>query len=84
MRYDLESRLIKMKFENVAKVEKGFIEKSLAVQANKDGSFMIVASEQATGKNASREIEMTFSSNGFTALVGTLMAAEVRNGKKHE
>lgn len=66
-----------MRLENSAKVEKGFIEKSLIIESPKDGMYRITAKSIPTGKKKEQLIEMTFSQNAFNALVGTwLMFAD--------
>lgn len=66
-----------MRLENSAKVEKGFIEKSLIIENENDGTYLITAKSIPTGKKKEQLIEMTFSQNALNALVGTwLMFAD--------
>lgn len=63
-----------MKLENVAKVEKGFIEKSISIQPLDNGNFEIVAKAIPTGKKKDQEIRMEFTQRGYLALVGCWLA----------
>ena len=49
-----------MKLENVAKVEKGFIEKTISIQELPNGNVEIVAKAIHTGKKKDQEIRMEF------------------------
>lgn len=57
-----------MQIENVAKSEKGCIEKVLAIRNKKDGDILITA--RVLTKKGAEEIEMTFTKNSFEALLG--------------
>lgn len=63
-----------MKLENVAKVEKGFIEKSISIEPLPNGNFEIVAKAIHTGKKKDQEIRMEFTPRGYMALVGCWLA----------
>lgn len=64
-----------MKLENCAQVETGFIEKSLTIESNDNGTYKITAKEKPTGNKKERIVEMTFTANGIAALLGTWLAA---------
>lgn len=64
-----------MKLENCAQVETGFIEKSLTIESNDNGTYKIIAKEKTTGNKKERIVEMTFTTNGIAALLGTWIAA---------
>jgi hypothetical protein len=69
-----------MKIENVGKVEKGFIEKTVSVEELENGEYLVTAKAIPTGKKKVEEISMTFTKNGLNALLGNLWAM-VERGK---
>lgn len=62
-----------MNFQNVAKVEKGYIEKIIGIRPLENGEYEIEAKAIPTGKKKDESIKMTFTQNGLNALVGTWM-----------
>lgn len=62
-----------MKLENVAKVEKGFIEKTISIQELPNGNVEIVAKAIHTGEKKDQEIRMEFTQRGYLALIGSWM-----------
>lgn len=62
-----------MKMSNVAKTEKGFIEKELTIKNLSNGEYLIEAKAIPVGKKEEETIQMTFTQNGLNALVGTWM-----------
>ena len=62
-----------MKLENVAKVEKRFIEKTISIQELPNGNVEIVAKAIPTGKKKDQEIRMEFTQRGYLALIGSWM-----------
>jgi hypothetical protein len=61
-----------MKFENVGKVEKGYIEKTISITPLENGEYEVAAKSIPTGKIKKEEIiTMRFTQNGLNALVGS-------------
>lgn len=71
----------KMKITNTAKSEE-FSEKHLTVEKLNNGDYKVTALNERSelGRpNTKNEIEMTFTQNGFNALVGSMMAVSGGN-----
>lgn len=61
-----------MRFENVAKPEKGSIEKSISIEQLDNGNYR-VTSTNTKPKGVKESVSMEFTQNGLNALVGTWM-----------
>ncbi|MGX7195186.1 hypothetical protein [Enterococcus olivae] len=63
-----------MKMENVALTEVGYIEKSISVEKLDNGNFKLITKCLPTRNKKQQTMELEFTRNGFSALIGTWMA----------